>query len=98
MFNTAILKLVVKAAKTGLHIRPVDLSHPRQCLKRCYANLIRAHYKTHGAHKHVIAGHTMELAGGLASLLRAEMLAATFITMGAMVILSVALFADGGEG
>lgn len=92
----SVLKLAVKAAKTGLHIRPLKLASPRDCVVRCWRNLVRAHYRAHGAHKHVVAGHTMELAGGLASLLRAEMVAAGLLTIGAMVILSVAIFAEEG--
>lgn len=89
-----VLKLVTKAAKTGLHIRPVKLNNPVECAVRCWRRLLSAHYRTHGAHKHVVVGHSMELLGGLASLLRAEMVAASLLTMGAMVILSVALFAE----
>lgn len=73
------------------------LPNKHHFLARCYARLIQVHYKTHGSHKHVVLGHTLELGGAIAALLRLEMLGAGLLTGGALLILSVVLFGGDNE-
>jgi hypothetical protein len=89
-----IFRMAVKAAKLALHVHTPKV---KACIGRCIRRVVQAHYKRdHVAHRHVIAGHSFELTGALAAWLRWEMLSASLLTAGAVLILSVALFASEG--